>query len=168
MIHYKTTILKFGEQGEKTGWTYIEIPADVAQQIKPGNKKPFRIKGKLDGHPFAGIAAMPMGDGNFILPLKAAIRKMIGKKHGAMLVVELEEDTSPMLLDEDLMDCLNDEPKALEFFNTLAKGHQRYYSNWIESAKTEATKTKRIAQAINALHRKQHYGEMIRWLKENR
>ena len=38
MIKFTATILKFNEQGEKTGWTYIEIPADIAQQIKPNNK----------------------------------------------------------------------------------------------------------------------------------
>ena len=38
MIQLKNTILKFDNKGKKTGWTYIEIPADIAQQIKPGNK----------------------------------------------------------------------------------------------------------------------------------
>ena len=35
MIQFTTTIHKFGVKGEKTGWTYIEIPADLAQQLKP-------------------------------------------------------------------------------------------------------------------------------------
>ena len=39
MISYQTLMLQFDEQGEKTGWTYIEIPTDMAQQLKPGNKK---------------------------------------------------------------------------------------------------------------------------------
>ena len=39
MVHFITTILKFDKQGEKTGWTYIEIPADIAEQLKPNNKK---------------------------------------------------------------------------------------------------------------------------------
>ncbi len=168
MIQFKTTILKFGEQGEKTGWTYIEIPADVAKEIKPGNKKSFRVKGKLDTWEFSGIAIIPMGNGAFIMALKKEIRKAIGKKHGAIITVEIEEDTSPMLLDDDLLECLADEPKALEFFKTLPKGHQRYFSVWIQSAKTIPTKTKRIAQTINALNRKQHYGEMVRWQKENK
>ncbi|HMG08210.1 MAG TPA: DUF1905 domain-containing protein, partial [Mucilaginibacter sp.] len=69
MVDFNTIILQFGEQGEKTGWTYIEIPADVAQEMKPGNKRSFRIKGKLDELPVAGMALMPMGEGNFILSL---------------------------------------------------------------------------------------------------
>ncbi len=168
MVQFTTIILKFGEQGEKTGWTYIEIPADVAQEIKPGNKKGFRVKGKIDNWEFHGLALMPIGKGVFIMALKAEIRKAIGKKHGAMITVQIQEDTSPMLLDEDFMECLTDEPEALKFFNNLPKGHQRYFSTWIQSAKTIPTKSKRIAQAVDALLRKQHYGEMIRWLKENK
>jgi hypothetical protein len=36
MVDYNTIILQFGEQGEKTGWTYILVPADVAQEITTG------------------------------------------------------------------------------------------------------------------------------------
>jgi hypothetical protein len=32
MVEFTTTILQFAEQGEKTGWSYIEIPADTGQQ----------------------------------------------------------------------------------------------------------------------------------------
>ncbi|HSZ87631.1 MAG TPA: DUF1905 domain-containing protein, partial [Puia sp.] len=87
MIQFTTALKKFGEQGEKTGWTYIEVKETFAQKIKPGNKKPFRVKGKLDNYFIKGIALMPMGDGSFIMPLNAAIRKGIGKRKGAMLKV---------------------------------------------------------------------------------
>lgn len=43
-VQFTTTIHKFDKQGEKTGWTYFEIPADLAQKLKPGNKKSFRVK----------------------------------------------------------------------------------------------------------------------------
>ncbi|WP_301920777.1 hypothetical protein [Ferruginibacter sp.] len=46
MIQFITTILKFGEKGEKNGWTYIVIPAVLAQQLSPGNKK--IIQGKRE------------------------------------------------------------------------------------------------------------------------
>ena len=44
MIKFTATILKFDKQGEKTGWTYIIIPSEMAQQLYPGNKKSFRVK----------------------------------------------------------------------------------------------------------------------------
>jgi hypothetical protein len=162
MVSFTTTILKFGEMGEKTGWTYIEVPADQAEKLKTGNKKSFRVRGRLDEFAIGGVALMPMGDGDFIMPLNAAIRKGIGKRKGAKLTVKIEVDDAPVKLSAELLDCLADEPKALEFFNKLTPGHQKYFSNWINSAKTEATKTKRIAMAVNAMARGLHYGLMIR------
>ena len=47
MVSYTTTILKFDKQGEKTGWTYIVIPADVAQSIHPGIKKIISCKREI-------------------------------------------------------------------------------------------------------------------------
>lgn len=162
MIHFTVSIKKFGQQGEKTGWTYFEIPADLAQQLKPGNKKSFRVKGKLDAHKIAGVAIIPMGGGTFIMPLNAAMRKSIGKKQGAMLKVQLAVDENDFVFNKDFIDCLADEPAANQFFNSLPGSHQRYFSKWIDSAKTEPTKTKRIAMAVNALAKKWGYGEMIR------
>ena len=166
MITFTTIILKFAKKGEKTGWSYIEVPADVALKLKPGNKKSFRVKGKLDAYSFKGVALLPMGDSNFIMPLNATLRKGIRKKEGDMLKVLLEVDKSEIIFNPELMDCLADEPTALSFFKTLAKSHQHYFSKWIESAKTEPTKTKRIAQTVTAMLRKQSYGEMIRSLKK--
>jgi hypothetical protein len=34
MVEFTTTIKKFDKQGDKTGWTYIEIPATIALKLK--------------------------------------------------------------------------------------------------------------------------------------
>ena len=162
MIQYTTTIHRFEKQGEKTGWTYIEVPADIAQKIKPGNKKSFRVKGRLDNYRISGVALLPMGGGNFIMAINVAMRKGIGKRYGAMLKVQLEMDENPFIFNADFMDCLDYEPTAKDFFKTLAGSHQRYFSKWIDDAKTEPTKTKRIAIAVTALSKRQGYPEMLR------
>ena len=164
MIRFTTVIKKFDDKGEKTGWTYIEIPAAIADKLKPNNKRSFRVKGSLDNCTFEGIAVLPMGDGNFILALNATIRKKIRKQNGSSITVNIEADSSPVKLNTELLECLADEPESLSFFNQLTPGHRKYFSNWIDSAKTDATKTKRIAQTLNALSNHQHYGEMIRSL----
>lgn len=165
MINYTTTILRFDKQGEKTGWTYIEVPVDIALLLKPGNKKSFRVKGKLDHFKISSVALLPMGGGNFIMALNASMRKGIGKKEGAMLSVSLEEDKTPFVFNDDFLLCLEDEPKAKEYFKTLAPSHQKYFSKWIEDAKTDATRTKRIAQALSALSIGYGFPEMLRALK---
>ena len=165
MIKFTATLLKFDEQGEKTGWTFFEIPADLAQKLKPGNKKSFRVKGYLDSFAIKAVALIPMGEGKFIMPVNAAMRKGTGKRKGAQLNVRLELDDAPVLPPADLIACLEDEPKALEFFNSLSKSHQNYFTKWIEGAKTEPTKAKRIAQSVNALSKGHHFGIMLRSLK---
>lgn len=167
MVHFTTTILQFDEAGDKTGWTYIHIPPDIAEQLKPAWKKSFRVKGRLDKYPIRGIALIPHGGGSFIMAINATMRKGIKKRKGAMLDVQLQEDKTPQLLSPEMMECLRDEPEALAFFQTLAPSHQAYFSKWIESAKTEVTRTQRIAQTINGLSRKMSYGELIRSLKKN-
>jgi hypothetical protein len=161
-VSFITTINQFGQQGEKTGWTYIEIPADLAQKIKPGNKKSFRVKGKLDNYKISSVALLPMGGGTFIMALNAGMRKRIGKRKGAMLKVELEEDKKDFEFNKDFTECLADEPAATAFFKTLPGSHQRYFSKWIDAAKTVETKAKRIAWAVTALSKKQGYAEMLR------
>ncbi len=168
MIKYTTTILKFADQGEKTGWTYIDVPADVAQQIKPDCKKSFRVKGMLDGFNINGMALMPMGEGNFIMALNADIRKAIRKNAGAMLLVGLEFDPDYKVeIPDDLMECFDAEPEAQEFFNSLTQGHRDYFIKWINSAKTEPTRVKRIVNTVNAMVQHMDYGQMIRALKKN-
>ncbi|MDQ3395648.1 MAG: YdeI/OmpD-associated family protein [Bacteroidota bacterium] len=159
-------IKKFHDKGEKTGWTYIEVPFDLAEQLFPNNKKSFRVKGKLDAYDFDGIALLPMGDGNFIMALNSTIRKEIRKGVGALVKVQMEMDLEEKPLSEEFLTCLSDDPGAQNFFNTLPKGHQRYFSNWIETAKTNVTKVKRIAQAVNALATHMGFGEMIRLNKQ--
>jgi hypothetical protein len=169
MVEFNTIILQFNEQGEKTGWSYIEIPADIAQQIKPGTKKSYRVKGMLDGFAINGVALLPMGDGNFIIPLKAEIRKGLHKSKGAMLSVKLEEDKDYKIeIPEDLKDCFDFEPAAEEFFNSLPKSHRDYFIKWINEAKTGETRAKRIVNTVNAMLRRLNYGQMIRELKKEK
>ncbi len=110
MVRFTTILLKFDEKGEKTGWTYIDIPFDIAEKIKPGHRQTYRVKGKLDNYEIKQVAILPMGDGGFIMPVNADMRKGIGKRKGAIVNVQLEEDTSPVKPPADLIECLADEP----------------------------------------------------------
>ncbi|MDE3249718.1 MAG: DUF1905 domain-containing protein [Bacteroidota bacterium] len=168
MLRFNTTIEKFGEQGEKTGWTYIRITAKQAQQLKPDNKKSFRVKGKLDAHAISGVALIPMGGGDFIMALNTSMRKAIGKKKGDKLTVQLATDEKLPVINKTLLTCLADEPIAAAAFNKMPRSHQLYYSRWIESAKTESTQAKRIAMTVSALLKKMNFGEMLRAAKKDR
>lgn len=162
MITFSATIKRFATKGEKTGWSYIEISEKNSNKINPGCRKSYRVKGTLDQFKIQKISLLPMGDGNFILPINAAIRKGTGKVAGDAIKVSLALDERELELNKDFVACLKDDSRAYEFFKSLAKGHQNYFSKWIESAKTDATKTKRITMAVIALAQGQGYPEMIR------
>ncbi|MEA5459054.1 YdeI/OmpD-associated family protein [Arcicella sp. LKC2W] len=165
MVAFQTILQKFGEKGEKTGWTHVHIPADIAQEIKPNTKKGYRVKGTIDNFSIKLVALIPIGEGDFVIPINARMRKGICKEEGAMVSLNLEEDTDELPQSEELMICLEDEPKALEIFLKMPKGHQNYYSKWIESAKTIETKTKRITMTVHGLAMGMNYNEMMRYYK---
>jgi Domain of unknown function (DUF1905)/Bacteriocin-protection, YdeI or OmpD-Associated len=165
MVQFSLVLDKFGEMGEKTGWTYILIPQALANQIKADTRVSFRVKGKIDSFELKQAALIPMGEGDFIFPVGTSVRRSIRKEAGDMVHITMELDTSEILISEDLLICLADDVRALERFEALAKSHQRYYSKWIEEAKTIETKSKRIAMAVEGLSKGMDYGAMMRYYK---
>lgn len=169
MTDFATIVLQFEKKGAVSGWTYIDIPADVAQTMKPGTKTSFRVRGLLDEYAVSGLALTPAGGGNFILAINGPMRKALRKNAGAMLRVRLEEhvgftlDPSP-----ELVECLRDAPGAHAQFFSLPVSHRNYYINWIESAKGLETKAKRIAMTVNAMVEKMDFGQMIRAERKRR
>jgi len=125
------------------------------------------VRGMLDGFAVKGMALMPMGEGNFIMALKAEVRKGIHKNAGAMLHVSVEEDTEYKVeVPDDLQECFDFEPEALDFFNSLPKSHRDYFIKWIDGAKTSETRAKRIVNTVNAMLRKWRYNDMMRAMKK--
>ena len=166
MITFRATLQKFGSKGEKTGWTFIELPQDMANQLKPNTRTSFRVKGTLDQYAIKQVALVPIGEGDFILAVNGTMRRGIRKEEGATVTVCLEVDDSPLEQSADLLECLEDDPAARAYFNKLPVSHQTYYSKWIESAKTAETRASRIAKAIRGMSMGMDYGEMIRYFKQ--
>lgn len=168
VISFSPVIQKFKEKGEKSGWTYILVPERIASKLSPKTKVSFRVKGKIDNHAVRQVALLPMGEGDFIIPLNLNMRKHIKKAVGDKVSVALEIDKSEFVFSGDFMACLKDEPKAMANFKKQPPSHQKYFSKWIESAKTDQTKVKRITQSVQGLAMGLNYGEMIRYFKERK
>ena len=146
---------------KKTGWTYITIPAAIANQLKPGHRRSFRIKGKIEDAKIEKASILPMGDGDYILPLNKQLRSKIAKGVGATLKIQIQEDKRDLEIFPELISCLQDEPKAFEAFMKMPPSHRRYYSKWVTDAKTDQTRVKRIAITVNAMLTNKTFGEAL-------
>lgn len=165
-VRFKSKLEKLGNMGEKTGWTIAEIPFEIAEKLNPNVKTSYRIKGTIDEIlKISQKSILPMGEGNFILPFDAAMRKALKKSGGSEVVFDVEVDTGEFQYSVELIEALDYEDRAKDKFYSLPKSHQKYYSNWVESAKTIETKTRRIAMCVNGLAKGMEYGEMIRYYK---
>lgn len=146
-MNNKYLIQKFPGKG---GWSYVAIP-----EITQDSKNPFgwvKVRGTIDSFKINQYKLMPMGNGRLFLPLKAQIRKEIGKKPGDTVSVILYRDDTPLEIPDELLECFKNEPKYIfEAFQQLSEGRKKMYIDCIYSAKKEETKARRIVKLLEEL-----------------
>lgn len=131
------------------GGAFVVIPFDVERVF---GKKRVKVMATIEGMPYRG-SLVRMGGEHHILGILKEIREKTGKKIGDEIEVTLEEDTEPRRIElpQDLRAALERNPEAEAFFQRLSYTHQKEYIRWIEEARREQTRRRRIERAIEML-----------------
>ena len=133
----------------KGGWTFARIP-----ELPPGKKNHFgmqKVRGYIDDYEVKQFHLMPLGKGKLFIAVKAEIRKAIKKNAGDWVKVTLYSLEAPLPVPDDFMLCLQDEPEALKYFESLPESSQKECLNWIYAINSEEIIVDRMASAINKL-----------------
>lgn len=136
-------------QAHDSGGAFVEIPFDVEQVY---GKKRVKIIATIDGEPYRG-SLVRMGMPCHMLLIRKDIRTKIGKQAGDRVDISIQEDTEPRVVTvaEDFQKAMDAVSGIRAFFGALSYTHQKEYVQWIEGAKREATRARRINKAVEMM-----------------
>lgn len=131
------------------GGAFVEVPFDVEEAFSA--KRP-KVKATFEGVPYRGILTR-MGTERHLLIILKEIREQIGKTFGDKVKITVELDEEPRVIEvpAELKKAFKAEKEAKAFFDKLSYTHQREYVMWINEAKKEETRHRRIVKAIGML-----------------
>lgn len=137
---------KIIQSGNNTG---IEIPPAIIEAFGAGKKPPVKIT--LNNYSYRNTVAV-MG-GVYMVGLSKEHRQNANVVGGQELEIDIELDTAPRTVElpADFQAALDLQAGAQAKFDALAPSRKKFWVVNINEAKTEATRSNRIAKAVTAI-----------------
>ena len=110
--------------------------------------KRFPVAATVNGYTWRTSVARMRGE--FLLGLNRAVRQEAGLQAGDTVEVEIELDTDPreVVVPDALADALAHDVAARAAFDALSYSHRKEYARWIEEAKRDETRERRVAKTL--------------------
>ena len=123
---------------------------DQVAVVGEGAKR-FPVLATVNGYTWRTSVAR-MG-GEFLVGLNKEVRTGAGVQAGDTVSLELKLDREPRTVEVPpaLAEALEADPEAKATFTGLAFTHRKEFARWIEEAKREDTRARRVTQALDMI-----------------
>lgn len=128
----------------------IVVPEEIVLGFNRGKRVPVVVT--IDGGYSYRNTITSMG-GQFLISFNSETRKATGRGGGDEVEVTLELDDKPRTIEPpaELAAALAENPEAAKAWAALSYSNQRAHAESIVGAKTDETRQRRIAKALEAL-----------------
>jgi hypothetical protein len=142
-MRFSTTMLQIGNN------TGIPVPDEVIDALGGGKRPAVNVT--VNGYDYRSTVA-PMG-GRYLISFSSDRRAATGIQGGDAIEVEVTLDTEPRVTEvpADLAAALAASPAAQAAYDKLSPSAKKAHVVSVESAKTDATRERRIAGIVEKL-----------------
>jgi hypothetical protein len=139
-VSFETTL---SVTGNNTG---IAVPVEVIERLGAGKRPPVLVN--LNGYEYRSTVGVMAG--KHMISVSAAVRQATGLKGGDQIKVGLTVADKPreVVLPPEFSAALAADDRAATFFAQLSNSIQRYHVDNINAAKSDETRQRRVAKAV--------------------
>lgn len=133
-------------------WTYVRVPEPACERLSVGSAR-AAVAAAVNGAEFHGSVMTGPGGYRYLV-VNGSVRRAAGNvTAGDEVDVEvwLDRQVRAVSVPDDLRAALTSEQAARKNFDAMSYSRQREYVAWIESAKKEETRQRRVSQAVTRL-----------------
>jgi hypothetical protein len=143
-ITFTTTLVRRGPG------VAVVLDDDQMAQVGEGAKR-FAVAATINGETWRSTVVRMRGE--FLLGLSREIRAQVGADAGEEVQVKLALDTVERTVEipPALAVVLAGDPEAATAYDKLAYSHRKEFARWIEEAKRDETRDRRVAKALEML-----------------
>jgi hypothetical protein len=151
MIRFSATLFRPVATAKAVDWTFLRLPKEASAKLP--SRGMTSVEGTFNGAAYRGTLE-PDGEGGHWLKVDRELREAAGAEPGDVVLLEIApvaEELEPTV-PADLRNALAAaQPKARAVWSDITPVARRDWVQWIESAKRETTRLKRIESACDML-----------------
>jgi hypothetical protein len=135
---------------------YVDVPEEAVSALKKevgkATAKYIPVLATVNGRSVQ-TTLLPAGGGKYRMQFNATLRKAAGADAGDVVsvTISLDRASREIAVPADLQAALKKHSKARKGFESLPPGHRRQYLRWMNEAKSEAARSKRIEIVIDRM-----------------